>query len=539
MTAKSQSVQWFTKKFIVFLSLLNVFALNSFAQTTFQKTFGDTAVNDIGQSILQTQDGGYLIAATRYTSGNYIESLFLIRTNSNGDTAWTRLINEPTVNYSGSQAVKTSDGGFVITGIKGGGNTFVPYLMKMDSSGNVVWNKTYLWYADEHINAIVQTPDSGFLLAGYLYNGNNLVYFIRTNSSGDTLWTKSYGESFFNASVYSVRLASDGGFIAAGSIQNTNTQDVDAFLFKTDSSGNFQWATGYGDSGYDYAQQVETTIDSGYVIAGVTYSFGAGLADFYLVKTDASGTLQWSKTYGGSSDDRSESVRQTADGGYLFTGESASFSFGNFDNYMVRTNASGDTLWTRTLNGLENNEGYSLVITSDTGYAITGTYLNASANNDVFLLKVDGDGLLDCSARSTPATVMQPATQTLNHHFNEYPCSPSVIPHTLAVGSGAKVETLCFPQGIENITGDDQILIEPNPCSDKCIVRNLNERLTDVKIFNVLGKPVLFCGGAENQNGISKDGYTVVSDVSRLVPGIYFVEVNCGGSVAVLKMIKQ
>ena len=515
-------------------------SLDVSAQTSFQKTYGDSTVNDIGQSIIQTSDGGFMIAATRFTPGNWIESLFLIRTNSVGDTLWTKLIKEPTVNYSGSQIIQTSDGGFAITGIKGGGITFVPYLLKIDSSGNLLWNKTYLWFADEHINSIVQTPDSGFLLAGYLYNGNNLVYFIRTNSVGDTLWTKSYGEAFYNASIYSVRIANDGGFIAAGSIQNANTQDVDAFLFKTDSLGNVQWAKGYGDIGYDYAQQVEVTSDSGFVIAAVTYSFGAGLADFFLIKTDASGTPQWSKTYGGSSDDRSECVKQTGDGGYLLTGESASFSFGNFDGYMIKTDASGDTLWTRTVNGLQNNEGYSMVLTSDSGFAITGTYINLFSNNDVFLLKSGTSGITGCESGSSATTVAIPLTQVVNHHLNFFPSQPSVIPHVLDLSSGASVETICDPVQIAEMNSDENLfLIYPNPVQDKLAIGSWQAPIGSIEILSILGIDVLAVRPITDGMPIVHFELPVEIDVSMLPPGIYFIKAQCGTDKLVRKFIKQ
>ncbi len=523
---------------ISFIFLMNFFNPSS-AQITFQKTYGDSTVNDNGQSILQTDDGGYIIAATRFTSGNYIESLFLIRTDGAGDTLWTKLINEPTINYSASQIIKTFDGGFAITGIKGGGVTSVPYLVKIDSLGNILWNKSYLWFADEHISSLIQTPDSGFLLAGYLYNGNNLVYFIRINAIGDTLWTKSYEENFYNASVYSVRLTLDGGFIAAGSVQNTNTQDVDAFLFKTDSSGNVLWARGYGDTDYDYAQMAEATSDGGFIIAGVTYSFGAGLADFFLIKTDSTGVYQWSKTYGGVSDDRSESVIQTDDGGYLFTGESASFSTGNFDVYIIRTISNGDTLWTKTLNGLSNNEGYSLIPTADNGFAITGTYYSQQGNNDVLFIKADSTGWIGCSESSAMTTVTNPTTQVVNHHFNYLASSPSVVMHLLDETSGASVEILCEHVGISGDSeNSNSIFIYPNPVSSQCkihlpIAIGTQFRIRQIEILDIFGNNYFIF-----QFTSVRDLQDVEIDVSGLAPGIYFVTVQTGTNSSTLKLIK-
>ncbi|MEO8087649.1 MAG: T9SS type A sorting domain-containing protein, partial [Bacteroidota bacterium] len=431
----------------------------------------------------------------------------------------------------GSQVIQTFDGGFAITGIKGGGVSFVPYFLRIDSSGNLLSNRSYLWFADEHINSIVQTPGSGFLLAGYLYNGNNLVYFIRTDSVGDTLWTKSYTESFFNANVYSLRIAKDGGFIAAGSIQNTNTQDVDAFLFKTDSMGNIEWAKGYGDVGYDYAQQVEVASDSGFILAAVTYSFGAGLADYYLIKTDSLGNPEWSKTYGGTSDDRSESVHQLPDHGFLITGESASFSFGNFDVYMIRTDINGDTLWTKTVNGLENNEAYSMVLTADSAFAITGTYFNQFGNNDVLFLKSDASGFMGCSERSTATTVNIPATITTNHHLNYFPSQPSVVSHTLEIKSGARVETLCFPLSIESEINTNAVIIYPNPAEEKLTIDSKQFTISSIMVFDLMGTAVIL----RNANCL----LPTELDLHQLTPGIFILQITFDQDVQYIRFVKE
>jgi len=517
---------------IVQLFLMLIASISASAQITFQKTYGDSTVNDIGQSILQTGDGGYLIAATRYTTGNQIESLFLIRTDGIGDTLWTTNVNESTVNYSGAQVIQTYDGGFAITGIKGSTNTLVPYLLKIDAAGNMLWNKTYLWFAQERINSIVQTPDSGFLLAGYLYNGNDLVYFIRTNSAGDTLWTKSYKENLFNATIYSVRMTPDGGFVAAGFIQNTGTQDVDAFLFKTDAAGNFLWAKGYGGTGYDYAQQVEVMPDSGFAIAAVTYSFGAGLADFYLIRTDSAGNPLWSKTYGGASDDRSESIRSTPDGGLLFTGEAASFSFGNFDVYMIMTDANGDTIWTKTVNGLENNEGYSLDMTDDGGFAITGTYFNQFSNNDVFFLKADASGFMGCSEVSVPTVTTTPSTQVFNHQLNFLPSEPLVNAHALIENKGTRIETLCFSDGIKEESLEDDLVIYPNPSKGKLAVCSMQSAIKSMEIYSIIGKQVLAFRFMQLRQRAD-------FDVSALSSGIYFIKVHTENRCVIRKIVKE
>jgi len=516
----------------IFLCAFVSLWLNSSSQP-FQKLYGDSTVNDIGNSIIQTSDGGYLIAGTQFDSGNQIESVFLVRTNENGDTLWTRRMKETVLTYSGNAIVETYDGGFAVACVRGDGINFAPVLLKVDSSGNLEWNKSYTWGAKEHIKSIVQAPDSGFLLAGYFYNGDMLVYFIRTNADGDTLWTRCYAKGGFNAQIYSVQIAADGGFVAAGSMQEQFNSDVDAFIFKTDSVGNFLWAKGYGESGYDYAQQVQTTSDGGCVLAAVTYSFGAGLADYFLVKTDSSGNLLWSKTYGGASDDRSESVVQTSDDGFLFTGESASNSQGNFDICIVRTNGIGDTIWTKNFGSIQNNEGYSLTITSDSAFAITGYYYSLSGNTDLLLMKAGAADFVGCTETNTVVQVDSPNTRVVNHLLYPIISTPDVGLPLLIVNAGTDIETLCLTDDVNEQNSEDALLIYPNPVHSTLNIELSKERnsIFQLRVFNIalseIKLPVYF------QNN------KCTIDCSRLIPGIYIVEISTDKEIIHRKIIKQ
>ena len=504
---------------------------NSPAQT-FQKLYGDTTVSDVGHSLIQTSDGGFLISGTQYTSGNYIESFFLIRTDPNGDTLWTRLIKEASVNYSGLQVISTYDGGFAIVGIETDWNYAVPFFLKIDSSGNILWNHTYLWFAEEQLNSVVQTPDSGFLLSGYLYNGNGnmLVYFIRTDVNGDTLWTKTYGESNFNTQVYSLRMAPDGGFVAGGFIQDQLTQNVDAFLFKTDSAGNFLWAKSYGDNIYDYCQQVEVTAEGGLILAAVTYTQN-NFADFCLIKSDSSGNLEWSKNYGSTDEDRSENVRQTSDGGYLISGESSSFSSGNFDNYFVRTDANGDTLWTKTINGLQNNQGYSMILTNDGGFAVTGEYYAHQSNNDVFFLKADSLGFIGCSEKSTNTVVDSPLLTVDNHPMTFFPAQPTVVAHTMEVKSGTSLSTICEYDFID-INLKQEFIVFPNPVSEKLFITwKENNKPTRVRILNMYASEII------SNSEINRTSALI--DCRMLSPGIYLIEISSGEMISYQKIVKE
>jgi len=298
--------------------------------------------------------------------------------------------------------VQTSDGGYALAGYtysfgSAPFDTSDFWLVKTDASGTEQWNKTYGGEGYEKAYALVQTVDGGYALAGYTYSSETDHYdfwLVKTDAYGNMLWNKTYGGEDDDC-AYALVQTSDGGYAIAGSTSSFGAGGEDYLLVKTDASGTEQWNKTYGGEDDDCAYALVQTSDGGYAIAGYTYSFGSApfdTSDFWLVKTDASGTEQWNKTYGGTNSEVANALVQTVDGGYALAG------WKQFEDYtanfwLVKTNSEGTMLWSQTYEGIDDEKAYALVQTSDGGYAIAGsTFSYETECYNFWLVKTDAYG---------------------------------------------------------------------------------------------------------------------------------------------------
>ncbi len=292
---------------------------------------------------------------------------------------------------------QTLDGGYIITGgtISFGAGHWDVYLIKTDSLGGMLWTRTYGGVGLDGGRSVRQTKDRGYIIVGQtesLGAGKADVYLIKTDSSGDTIWTRTYGGSGTDYGM-GVQQTRNGGYIIAGYTESFGAGEFDVYVIRTNSLGQVLWSKVYGDFNRDMGFSVEQTSDGGYIVGGLTYSFGSGRADVYLIKTDASGDTVWTRTYGGPYADVGFSVEETSDRGYIIAGYTDSFGSGGSDVYVIKTDSSGDTVWTRIYGGARTEKAYSAQETSDGGCivaAFTESFGVRSA--DVYLIKMDSSG---------------------------------------------------------------------------------------------------------------------------------------------------
>jgi len=521
------------------LLMISSLTITGFSQITFQKIYGGV-LNSQGSCVRQTNDGGYIIVGNTASYGAGNKDVYLIKTNNYGDTLWSKTYGG--INGDeGSEVQQTTDGGYIIVGVTAsfgaGGNDV--YLIKTDSIGDTLWSKTYGNTFYDAGTSIKQTTDGGYIIIGYTLNSSNYyshVIIIKTNSIGDTMFTKILHVNNFDAGN-SIEQTIDGGYIIVGYTGDNPPEHV--YLIKLKPDMDTAWTKIYSGANMDFGNSVQQTTDGGYIIAGGTNSFGAGGNDIYLIKIDSIGDTLFTKTYGGTGDDEASSVKQTSDGGYIISGITNSFGSGGYDIYLVKTDSLGDTLWTRTFGGTGDDIAYSVQQTNDTGYIIVGyTYSFGGSYPKIYLIKTDSFGNVTqgCYQHNTETIVGSTTTQV--GRPNTIVSSGAIVtsPQTI-IGGGDMVTTICFTTGIDEVKTIDNVIVYPNPNNGnfEVVYSGLANHNSQFIIKDVLGRSVYTNNLINNTEG------TQTIDVSGLNNGVYYWEmltnkgIEGSGKIAVIK----
>ena len=353
------------------------------AQSTFQKTYGGYDL-DIGFSVQQTADEGYIVTGTTKSFPEAQGGIYLIRTNVFGDTMWTRTYGGMNDWEDASSVQQTSDGGFIFTGGAasfGNGGEDV-YVVKVAGNGSLEWSETIGGNSDDRGNRIEQTVDSNYIIIGQTASfggGGSDIYLIKLDSAGNIIWTRTYGGSDDDYGKF-VKQTSDSGYII---LAETNSYDGNQLLLiKTDHDGIISWSKVLeGKRG----NCIEQTHDGGYVLTGGVVNPDL-TTDIFLYKISTAGNLLWAKTYNGY---EGEYVQETPDGGLILLGDSAD---------LIKTDGTGNVEWAKKYGGPgSQNLSRNVCQTKDKGFIITGLKHMNTTDYDLFLFKTDSLGNSGCA----------------------------------------------------------------------------------------------------------------------------------------------
>ncbi len=383
------------------------------------RSFGGSGL-DAGNSIIHASDGGYIVAGSTGSNDgdvydNHGRTDYLItKLNNNGDPEWQRC-------YGGSQEdeansiIKTYDNGYVVAGysgsddgdVSGNQGSYDYWIVKFDEWGNMEWQKSLGGSDNDIAYSIVQTTDAGYVVAGRTYSGDGDVsgnhggediWIVKLDRYGNLEWQKCFGGSS-NERANSIIQTSDGGYAIAG-YSNSNDSDVsgnhgdyDYWILKLDNGGNLEWQKCYGGSNMEKARSIIQSYDGGYAIAGYANSNDGdvsgnhGYSDYWILKLSNIGDLEWQKCFGGSYPDEANSIIQLSNGEYSVAGVTysangdVSGNHGNGDYWILKLDQTGELELQKCFGGSNLDYGKSIIRSIDGRYTVTG--YSSSSDGDV------------------------------------------------------------------------------------------------------------------------------------------------------------
>ena len=363
----------------------------------------DNVIYNVGYSTQQTRDEGYILTGLtgEFNWGDpfpYMSyDILLIKTDVNGNEEWSKTFEFMNISV-GYSVQQTEDNGYIVGGSTLSLDNSYALLLKTDEYGNEEWSKTFDGLGSASGTMVQLTTDKGYILTGAarsLTNTNiSYVFLLKTDKYGNEEWSKTF--EFMNISGgYYVQQTADEGYIITGVTGDLNSSNYSSrfnyelLLLKTDKYGNEEWSKTFVFEDNSMGYSVLETADGGYIVTGNVISYENFQFNLFLLKTDKYGNEEWSKTY---DDMMGYSVQQTEDNGYIVGGSTSSFD--NSYALLLKTDEYGNEEWSKTFDGLGLASGTMVRFTIDNGYIMTG--ITASLANPnflyVLLLKTDENG---------------------------------------------------------------------------------------------------------------------------------------------------
>ena len=479
------------KKLLIILAPALIFTNLSFAQpdTLWTRTYGGFST-DRAHCIVPTIDNCYLVAGYTHSFGAGGSDIWLLKIDEYGDTLWTKTYGWGRLTSETAFFIqKTSDEGYIITGYRG----FNIWIFKIDTRGDSIFSATISSPGHDSGECVQQTSDGGFIVAGIdksLEPWTKDIYIWKTNETGETEWSRTFGDTLADETYYILEDI-EGGYIFVGNMFNIEDDKNIVCMIKLDENGDTVWSKEY-DIGLssNYIRCFQRTQDSGYILGGYTWSFGAYVCDYWLVKTDSIGNLLWHREYGNGPYFQEEGfcVQEVSDGGYILAGRGR-YSNYDWDMYIVRTDSMGELLWDKFIGGEEDDWVNYIIETVDGGFIAVGfTESYGAGGRDFWVVKIESEGSALVEGNNHPI----PSAFTL-HPPHPNPFNPETL--------------LSFTL----------------PESEKA----------SLIVYNLLGNEVVRLIDEYTSAGT----HDVLFDAGDLPAGIYFVRLTAGDYVGVRKLV--
>ncbi len=330
-----------------------------------EKSFTGTK-EESGAAVAATDDGGSLLAGSTSSFGAGLDDLWLLKLDSDGAIEWEKSYGGPDRDWTESLAA-TSDGGFIVAGTTssfGLGASDI-WILKINADGSIGWQKTYGGSYDDYARTVCQTSDGGFVVAGETTDfgaGQSDIWILKLDQGGIIEWEKTYGGWDFDH-VSALITTPDDGYALVGSTSSFGAGSSDLWMLKLGYAGEIEWQKTYGESYGDYGRDLALSGDC-FMVAGHNEPTGVGSGDFWVLRLGHDGSIEWQKLFGGNDDDFARALVPLAVPGFLVVGETRSFGPGGEDFWSLRLNPNG-TVEFGSSSGAQETEGVTLVQDTD------------------------------------------------------------------------------------------------------------------------------------------------------------------------------
>jgi hypothetical protein len=495
----------------------------AFGQTQPQQgvwAMGTPWFEDHARSVQPTSDGGWVVGGHTQSYGAGLWDLYVVKLNAAHEMEWTRTVGGLGSEF-GYSVMQTADGGYLAVGHS---QSFVwdagydIFVVRLDAAGDLVWSNTYGGPLDDFGFTMALTPDGGCVVAGITESfGHGIwdMYALKIGADGALQWSRTIGGPDWEE-ARAIWPTNDGGFVLAGLTRSYGVGNADMYVVKLNGEGELQWTRTIGGAGNDEADSVQQTSDGGFIVAGSTTSYGAGGQDAYLVRLDAAGQLLWTKVMGGPGDDVARTVRQTPDQGFVMAGSTGSGVNTTAAPYMLKVSATGAFEWAHAL-PVGAGEGHVFqVYPSSGGDHMLGGYAYNAEENDWYILlaRVDGAGT-SCGTSLANIAVQSGGTIGSGGEVNTGGTAAMVLSEA---SYGGKITSICLAMGIEH-AALEAMHIFPSPADDHFRVTGLDAGRLVVRdaVGRLMTEPRQVFG-------------EVVISTAHWACGTYFVEVSAANS---------
>ena len=445
---------------ILFLLVIAVLFPATLFAGSWAKTFGGSS-DEVAYVIQETSDNGFIVAGYTLSFGAGEADYWIIKLDKDGNVDWEKTYG----GASWDEAVdihELSGGGYIVAGTTtsfgaGDGDYWV---IKLDEDGNIVWQKTYGGASWDEAAAIDEITGGGFIIAGSTTSygsGDEDYWIVKLDAYGNTVWQKTYDN---NGTIYDkatdIHETSDGGFIVAGDTYYSN-MDQDQWILKLDPAGVIIWEKTYGGIGSgasnEYAKSIHETFDGGYIVSGSTETFGSGYLNYWVIKLDPQGNVDWQKAFSNGDNSEAFSVSETADHEFIAAGYS--FSSSGYDYWVLKLDLSGNILAQKQIGGGSDEMAYSAVGIANKGFVVAGYSASFGAGgSDYWILKLDSNvEIPECDLVSDTSIIPEDTAITPNNTdatvqysdiiTGDYEIDP--------IATHADVETQCFYESAQAV----------------------------------------------------------------------------------------